>query len=208
MHTLKSIVFATACALASISAASAAQINGDLNFLGGSVTVRNNGGAAVTNLSNGTRLDFSGFFGDTNLASFSGSGDIGAAFPQFIFGVSGTGTIQDLTYSPFSGPVNNFFRIQDIGGSDELRFDLNSVVSSVVQNSIGQSLTVNGTGTLHLTGFDATPGTWSFTTQIVNGRAAQNLTWSANTAAVPVPGVLALMGMGLVGAAFSRRRQN
>lgn len=206
MHILKSIVFATACALASISAASAAQITGDLNFLGGSVTVRNGSGAAVTNLSNGTRLDFSSFFGNTNLVSFSGSGDIGAAFPQFIFGVSGTGTIRDLTYSPFSGPVNNFFRIEDIGGSDELRFDLNSVVSSVVQNSIGQSLTINGTGTLHLTGFDATPGTWSFTTQVVNGQAARNLTWSANTAAVPVPGVLALMGMGLLGAALSRRR--
>ncbi len=39
MHALKSIVFATACALASISAASAAQITGDLNFLGGDVTV-------------------------------------------------------------------------------------------------------------------------------------------------------------------------
>ncbi len=103
--------------------------------------------------------------------------------------------------------MNNFFRIQDIGGSDELRFDLNSVLSSVAQNSIGQSLTVNGTGTLHLTGYDATPGTWSFTTQIVNGLQAQHLTWSANTAAVPVPGVLALMGVGLVGAALSRRRQ-
>ena len=207
MNALKSIVFATTCALASIGAAHAAQITGDLNFLGGDVTVRNSSGAAVTNLADGTRLDFSGFFRNTNLVSFSGTGAIGAAFPQFIFGVSGTGTIQDLTYAPFSGPVNNFFRIEDFVGNDVLRFDLSSVISSVVQNAIGQSLTVNGTGTLHLTGYDATPGTWSFTTQIANGMPAQHLTWSSNTAAVPVPGVLALMGVGLVGAALSRRRQ-
>jgi hypothetical protein len=53
---------------------------------------------------------------------------------------------------------------------------------------------ISGTGTFHLAGFDDTPGTFTLSTQSVNG-AFENTSFSASAVAVPGP----IVGAGLPG---------
>lgn len=202
---LATALVAGALAAMAATGANAALVTGTLQFNGPDVDVLTGpGGTAVTDFNNGRYLHFSSGFLTPELTSYSGTGAIGAAFPRILGGASGTGTIQDIYYRPISGtfsPINNFFVIGDIIGGDVLSFDLRTVQSSVT-NGLGnqQFLTLSGMGTLHLTGYEATAGTWSLTTQHSNGVASRSLTWSADTGAVvPVPGALALLGAGFVG---------
>ncbi len=68
------------------------------------------------------------------------------------------------------------------------------------------SVNVSGTGILTFPGFDATPGTFTFTTQ--NPSADGTFTFSAGTSTLaPEPASLALIGSGLLGlGAFFRRK--
>lgn len=62
-------------------------------------------------------------------------------------------------------------------------------------------------GTLSGNGFDATPGTWSFTSSNANGTPQSTFGFQTQTAAVPEPGTLALLAVGAVGLASSPRRR-
>ena len=58
-------------------------------------------------------------------------------------------------------------------------------------------------------GFDATPGTWAFTSQNAGGRPHDVFSFSANTEAGAVPDggmTLALLGAGLMGIAAFRTK--
>jgi hypothetical protein len=97
-----------------------------------------------------------------------------------------------------SGPVDDFWQVGDFS------FDLtNSWISSFSATSIG----VTGIGILNAPGYDATPGTWSFTTQ-APGNAGGMFSFSASGSAVPDGGATALLlGVGLVGMSFVARRR-
>ncbi len=118
------------------------------------------------------------------------------------FAVSNTGTyaglnsiavvMNSITYDPFYSVTNPLWSFTDSGNT--YSFELATLVSNPTH------LLMSGTGTLKATGFDDTAGFWQYTSQI-------GLTFSAGAAPVSEPATLALLGLGIAGLGFARRRQ-
>ena len=85
-----------------------------------------------------------------------------------------------------------------------------NLLSSTVEMRSATFLSVSGTGIITgPAGFDATPGTWAFTSQNSGGHPHDTFSFSANTegGAVPDSGMtLALLGAGLMGLAAFRAK--
>ena len=123
-----------------------------------------------------------------------------------------TGTVgSSVTWSGFSWPSNVLVAPlwTFVSGANTYSFDLANVSISSQSNSF---LNLEGFGTLHVTGFDDTPGSWSFTISNPGGGAHANFDFTfANsqtaTGAVPDGGsAVALLGIALVGIEFARRK--
>jgi hypothetical protein len=82
-------------------------------------------------------------------------------------------------------------------------FDLESITTELQRDKF---LVLSGKGILHATGFDATPGSWFFSTQ------DQGSTFSSESTApapVPEPGTMMLLSAGVFGlAVYAKRRKN
>jgi hypothetical protein len=125
-------------------------------------------------------------------------------------GVGLFGSITDFQFDPSLG-VNDGFggvaavtSITDFWTIDSFSFELTSV-SRGFTNDPDSFLVLEGTGIISssVSGLDATLGTWVFTGNTTGGGS---FSWSAGSAAqVPEPGVLALLGIGLIG--FAGRKK-
>ena len=121
-------------------------------------------------------------------------GDFAAAGIGFLTPVDMT----DFSFDPFAA-VDPLWAIFD--GPDELfSFALESIN---VSQGVG-FLELSGTGTVSGLGFDDTSGLWTLSSQGTDGNL--EFSWSSTTVATaPEPGILMLMGLGLIGGLGARR---
>ena len=188
MKGLAGAVLAVAM-FAGASQADAAFINGAFSMGGDFQPV---GGA---NLGTATGLDFSPS-GSGGQFSVSGTGDsqVSGDFISYLNG-GDLGTIKDLTFAPFVGPIADFWTIAGFS------FDLETLA---VQFQNASVLVLEGTGIVSGNGFDDTLGVWRLTAN----QAGTTFSFSGSAeAAVPAPAALGLLGMGLLGLGAAARRR-
>lgn len=189
MTTTKSLLAVIAAvvgasALASQSA-QAVQINGTIDLAG---VARFNGPLAtatqVTSFRN-AHVEFS----TNDFATFTNTNDAVAFTAPYVFNPS-------TAYSP----------LYSVGG---FVFDL---AESHIMTQNANALVILGTGTLMGNGFDATPGTWAFSSQNPSGNNKRTrFSFSAGTDAIPTPtpdggSAIALLGLSLVAVEAVRRK--
>ena len=109
-------------------------------------------------------------------------------------------TMNPFSFNPFSSSVTPLWTFMFAGST--YSFDL-TLLSLTQQGN--NTLTLNGTGTLHITGFTDTPGTWVFTAN----QASDTFSFSSSNAAVAVApdsgSAVALLGIALAGIEGVRR---
>ena len=159
--------------------ASAGFIEGNIGF-GGSVIPLDDSNVATT-LDDAVSLDF--MAGVVTLSTL----DFATHAPAF-----GTPAIfTDFTFAPFSGPIAPLWTA---GG---FSFTLNTININT-QNA--STLSLVGTGLVSGNGFEVTEGTFNFSAN----PAGSAFVFSAGTG-IPLPGTLALFGLGLLGFGLFRK---
>lgn len=157
----------------------AAPINGAITFAGGAQF-------DTMTLATATRVDLF-----VNVAVVSIEGD----YSGFVSPNDSATMATPWIFSPSTLTAG----LWEVGG---FTFDLDS---STIVLQTSRFLLIEGTGSIMGNGFDATPGTFAFSTQAPDGRGI--FSFSASSAALPDHGAtVALLGIGLVVVELVRRR--
>ena len=152
-------------------------------------------GAYITNTGNvNTATAFTSFPGvivTSVSGSYTGVGTLGS---------SPAVTMNGFTFNPFSASVTPLWTF--MSGLSTYSFDLTAITQR--QQPGNDTLTLRGTGTLKITGFTDTAGTWLFTAN----QAGDTFSFSSSNAAVAAPdsgSAVALLGIALAGIEGVRR---
>ena len=109
-------------------------------------------------------------------------------------------TMNPFSFNPFSAAVTPLWTFMSAGNT--YSFDLTAITQR--QQPGNDTLTLRGTGTLKITGFTDTAGTWLFTAN----QAGDTFSFSSSNAAVAAPdsgSAVALLGIALAGIEGVRR---
>jgi hypothetical protein len=196
-NTLKTIVVTLAVAFGSLmfcaqsNAQNSGPIAGTIDFVGVATF-------DTTSLATATRVD---------LWNSSFVTQVGGAFASIAPGTNvtmGTPWVFNSGTPAATMPGPALSGLWSVGG---FTFDLTQ--STIVSQS-STFLNVTGVGTISGNGFDATPGTWSFTSSRADGQDSQTFGFESNTAAVPEAATVALFAIGgsvLAGGRLLRRKR-
>lgn len=180
-------VAATLALLSSGAMATTMPVTGAIDMGGRAYVYDREGGTQVTDPALATFVDFN----PNNFIVVAATGDFAAL-------VDDIGTIQDLTFDGFTGPVLNFWTVGDFA------FDLTDVVRGAT-NDPQKFLVLNGTGVIRAAGYDDTLADWRFTADTTGNGA---FTWNAASETVPEPGMLTLLSIGLIGFGLRNKLKN
>ena len=205
---MKKVLLTMVLAMALLAAgpAQAVPITGAMSIAGNWVPVIAATGLPSGSIGTATGVDFI-LSGDTPTPGVAGSFSLlngtGSFAAALAFPCVACGTIKDLsltgaTVGSYAYPPLAAFQGATSVGT--FSFDLATLT---ITQQIASQLDLFGTGTLHLTGFDDTPGTFLFSGQGGNG----SFSFSATDFGVPEPGSMILLGTGLFGLAGVVRRR-
>ena len=175
----------TALLLALPISATAMPITGAIGF-GGLFTPT---GGAGLDLSDATGLDV-------------GFAVVTAASEDYAPALGNSATFNAVVFNPSNTPITPLWTVN--AGAITYSFDL---LDLSLDCQDADQINLTGSGMVSATGFDDTPGQWTFSGQQGNiFYTFSSITQSSAAEPVPAPGTLILLVAGLAGVGFSRRR--
>ena len=183
--------------LGSATRAEATSISGFVSFAG------NFAPTGGTGLADATGIDILGPLTNNVFVTCAFAGTCTGDYASLNNPVPVIATYNDFTFSPPPAPGSPIAPLWTfLWAGKTYSFDLATVT---IHTQDAQFLTLRGTGTLKITGFDDTPGTWSFSGDTTKRSAV--IAFSSTATAVPEDGSTALfVGIGLLLSALIHRK--